>query len=193
MFNYVRGFLMASPLLAGQVESINRDEIMLRGDICHQGDDEQFPDGTRHDVVGVHRGRSFVLEGHRQRAQPDIETYRAVLPSLGGQSAACWLASPPAIAVPGCCSRSTAIISAATTTTCCAISGPTEVFNPTIDPALIAKAREQDPESAEAEWDGGFRRDIAAFLSDHDIDAAVDHDRPLELTPRSGLRYTRVC
>ena len=25
---------MASPLLAGQVESIGRDEIMLRGDIC---------------------------------------------------------------------------------------------------------------------------------------------------------------
>ena len=69
------------------------------------------------------------------------------------------------------------------------ISGPTEVFNPTIDLALIDKAREEDPESAEAEWDGGFRRDIAAFLSDHDIDAAVDHDRPLELAPRSGLRY----
>ena len=74
-------------------------------------------------------------------------------------------------------------------TTCCAISGPTEVFNPTDRPGAIAKAREQDPESAEAEWDGGFRRDIAAFLSDHDIDAAVDHDRPLELAPRSGLRY----
>ena len=36
---------MASPLLAGQVESINRDEIVLHGDIVHQRDDEQFPDG----------------------------------------------------------------------------------------------------------------------------------------------------
>ena len=52
VFNYVRGFLMASPLLAGQVESINRDEIMLRGDIVHQRDDQQFPDGARHDVAG---------------------------------------------------------------------------------------------------------------------------------------------
>ena len=28
------GFLMSSPLLAGQVEGITRDEIMLKGDIC---------------------------------------------------------------------------------------------------------------------------------------------------------------
>jgi hypothetical protein len=68
------------------------------------------------------------------------------------------------------------------------VSGATERFNPLIDPALIAKAREEDPESAEAEWDGGFRRDISAFLSDADIDAAVDHDRPLELGP-CGLSY----
>ena len=73
------------------------------------------------------------------------------------------------------------------------VSGATEVFNPLIDRDAIAKAREQDPEAAEAEWDGGFRRDIAAFLTDHDIDAAVDHDRPMELGPRSGLRYNGFC
>src|SRR5262249_60545269 len=70
-----------------------------------------------------------------------------------------------------------------------ALSGRASRFNPTIGPARLAKAREQDPEAAEAEWDGGFRRDIAAFLVDRDIDAAVDHDRPMELKPRSGLRY----
>src|SRR4051794_25488289 len=31
--------------------------------------------------------------------------------------------------------------------------------------------------------------DIAAFLSDADIDAAVDHYRPMELRPRAGLSY----
>jgi hypothetical protein len=69
------------------------------------------------------------------------------------------------------------------------VSGATEQFNPTIDLALIAQARAEDPGAAEAEWLGGFRRDLAAFLSDHDIDLAVDHDRPLELKPRSGLTY----
>jgi hypothetical protein len=30
---------------------------------------------------------------------------------------------------------------------------------------------------------------LRAFLSDHDIDAAVDHERPMELPPRHGLRH----
>ena len=42
------------------------------------------------------------------------------------------------------------------------VSGATEAFNPLIDPAVIAKARDEDPEAAEAEWSGGWRRDIAA-------------------------------
>ena len=64
-----------------------------------------------------------------------------------------------------------------------AIAGATETFNPTIDPELIAKARDEDVESSEAEWSGGWRRDIAAFLSDRDIEAAVDYDQPAELPP----------
>ena len=31
--------------------------------------------------------------------------------------------------------------------------------------------------------------DIAAFLSDADVDACIDFDRPLELPPRSGITY----
>ena len=56
---------MASPLLAGQVESIDRDEIMLRGDICISVMTNSFRTARGHDVVGVHRGRNFVLEGRK--------------------------------------------------------------------------------------------------------------------------------
>src|SRR5262249_28315012 len=34
VFGYIRGFLQEAPLLAGQIASIGRDEIMLRGDVC---------------------------------------------------------------------------------------------------------------------------------------------------------------
>ena len=81
VFNYVRGFLMASPLLAGQVESIGRDEIMLHGDICISVVTNSFPDGARHDVAGGDWRRSFYWSDESS-AQPDVETYRAVLPSL---------------------------------------------------------------------------------------------------------------
>ena len=192
VFNYVRGFLMASPLLAGQVESIGRDEIMLRGDICISVVTNSFRVARGMTLLAVHWRRGFVTGGTKARrsltSRPIARCCRR-----WWRRAACLLASAPAIVVPGCCSRSTAIISVATVTTCCASAGRPRFSTRRSTVALIAKAREQDPESAEAEWDGGFRRDIAAFLSDHDIDAAVDHDRPMELAPRSGLRYRALC
>ena len=46
-----------------------------------------------------------------------------------------------------------------------------------------------DPQAARSEWLGEWRTDIAQFLDDASIDAAVDHGRPLELPPREGVIY----
>ena len=54
---------------------------MLRGDIVISVTTNSFRTQGA-DVAGGHRGRSFVLEGIESSAQPDVETYRAVLPSL---------------------------------------------------------------------------------------------------------------
>ena len=69
------------------------------------------------------------------------------------------------------------------------VQGDSATFNPTLGPAMIERAKGADPEAAESEWSGGFRSDIAAFLDDATIEAAIDYSRPMELTPRRGLRY----
>ena len=61
-----------------------------------------------------------------------------------------------------------------------------EVFNPTIDLALVARAR-ADPSAAVAEWHGEFRADLLQLLGDATIEAAVDYGRPLELPPRADI------
>ena len=61
------------------------------------------------------------------------------------------------------------------------VRGATELFNPTIDAAVIAKEMADDPEVARSEWGAEFRSDISALLDDQVIDDAVDHARPLEL------------
>ncbi len=43
---------------------------------------------------------------------------------------------------------------------------------------------------AEAEWMGGFRSDVAAFLDDTTIDACIEFSRPLEVPPREGVSYS---
>lgn len=69
------------------------------------------------------------------------------------------------------------------------IQGSTATLNPTFNRAKIAKAKASDPEAGESEWEGGFRNDIASFLDDTTIDAAINQSRPIELPPRDGFNY----
>ena len=188
VFSYIRGFLMASDLLAGQVESIGRDEIMLHGDICISVVTNSFRVARGMTLLAV-IGDEVSYWRDEISAQPDVETYRACLPSLVA-SGGIWVGISTGYRRAGLLYQKHREHFGHNGDDVLVVSGPTETFNPTIDPALIAKARAEDPEAAEAEWDGGFRRDIAAFLSDHDIEAAIDHDRPMELGPRSELHYT---
>jgi hypothetical protein len=187
VFNYIRGFLMASPLLAGQVASIGRDEIMLHGDICISVVTNSYRVARGMTLLAC-IGDEVSYWRDESAALADVETYRAVLPSLVA-SGGMFVGISTGYRRAGLLFEKHRDHFGRDGDDVLVVSGATEQFNPTIDPALIAKAREEDPESAEAEWGGGFRRDISAFLSDHDIDAAVDHDRPLELSPRSGLSY----
>ena len=69
------------------------------------------------------------------------------------------------------------------------VQGPTLPFNKTLDPNAIAAQQQADPEAARSEWDAEFRADIATFLDDELIEAAIDHSRPLELPPVRGVTY----
>jgi hypothetical protein len=191
VFNYIRGFLTASELLAGQVASIGRDEIWLRDDICISVVTNSFRVARGMTLLAV-IGDEVSYWRSEDSATPDLETFRAVLPSLIASNGL-WIGISTGYRRAGLLFEKHRDHFGRDDDDVLVVSGPTERFNPLIDPALIAKAREQDPEAAEAEWDGGFRRDIAAFLSDRDINAAVDHDRPMELSPRAGLRYVSFC
>ena len=64
------------------------------------------------------------------------------------------------------------------------VQGPSTTFNPSLSQAEIDSAIADDPEAARAEWEATFRADIAAFLDDATIEAAINYDRPLELPPK---------
>jgi hypothetical protein len=69
------------------------------------------------------------------------------------------------------------------------IQAPTRTLNPLIDPAIIEAALVDDPAAAACEWLAQFRDDIAGFLDEPAIEAAIDDSRPLELPPREGIAY----
>jgi hypothetical protein len=187
IFNYARGFLEASPLLAREMVSSGVHEIALKN-------------GT---MIAVHsnsfrtvRGRTLVacvldevsFWRDETSATPDVEVYRAVLPSLATTGGMLVGISTPY--------RRMGLLHAKHRDhfgedgdDVLVVAGPSKVFNPLLDDGVIAAQRAADPAAALAEWDAEFRADISAYLDDALIDAAVEHGRPLEMPPVGGTRY----
>ena len=125
-------------------------------------------------------------------AYPDTELYRALLPALATTGGMLVGISTPYRKV-GLLYQKHRDCFGVDDPNVLVVAGPSQAFNPTLDPRVIARAIASDPEGARAEWEAEFRADIAAFLDDESINAAVDPARPLELPPRPGIEYRAFC
>ncbi len=121
-------------------------------------------------------------------ATPDVECYRAVLPALATTHGMLIGISSP-YRKTGLLYQKHADYFATDDADVLVVQGDSLTFNPTLDRSLIDKATADDPEAALAEWAGEFRTDISAFLSDADVEACIDRDRPSELPPRGNIKY----
>jgi hypothetical protein len=191
VFRYAVGFIQASPVLAKGVASVTADEIRLKSGI----------------VIGVHpasfrtvRGRTILacvfdevaFWRDENSAEPDLEIYRAVLPSLASSGGMLVGISSPYRKV-GLLHTKYRDHFGVDDPSVMIVQGESRQFNSTLDAGTIDAARADDPESAQAEWDGQFRGDLSSYLTDELIEAAIDHSRPLELPPRSGITYSAFC
>ncbi len=187
VFQYCLGFLNASPILKHEIASTTASKIRL----------------TNGTTIAVHANSYRTVRGKTllatifdevsfwrdaDSALPDVETYRAVLPSLVTTNGMLIAISSPY--------RKTGILFekhrdhfGQDDPNVLVVQGASRLFNPTLDQAVISAACASDPESARAEWEGEFRSDISAFLDDEIIEACVDYARPLELPPRSDIVY----
>lgn len=187
VFSYALGFLSSSPVLAGEITDTTADEIRLRNGV----------------VIAIHaasfrtvRGRTILAAicdevsfwRDDTSANPDMEVYRAVLPALA-TTGGMLIGISTGYRKLGLLYQKHRDHFGIDDPNVLVVAGATEQFNPSLDKKVIEASRQADPEAAEAEWNGSFRRDIAAFLDDATIDAALDHGRPLELPPRAGVEY----
>ncbi|MER8709140.1 terminase [Mesorhizobium sp. M1088] len=190
VFNYVRAFFEASPILSQLVESVTNDEIKLAGNIAisvHTNNYRTVRGRTLiavvFDEVGFWRDESTSL--------PDVETYRAVLPALATTGGMLIGISSP-YAQRGllytkhreCFGKDDAQV--------LVVQAGTKVFNPTIDTDIIDQAHRDDPESAAAEWDAKFRGDLSTFVDRAVVERCVDiglHERPYD----RKFRYVAFC
>jgi hypothetical protein len=171
VFNYCRAFFEAAPLLAQLVEETTADEIRLRGNIvlaCHANSFRTVRGRTLlaciFDEVGFWRDETST--------QPDVETYRAILPALattGGMLVA--ISSP--YAQRGLLYAKHQASFGKDDADVLVIQAPTSVFNPSIDTAIIERAKAEDPEAARSEWEAEFRGDLATYIDRTIVEACV--------------------
>jgi hypothetical protein len=187
VFGYVLGFIEASPVLRGEIVSTTASEIRLRNNIII---------GTHPNSFRSVRGRTLLAVifdevsfwRDTESANPDLEVHRAVLPSLIRSNGQLIAISTPYRKL-GLLYQKHRDFFGVADDDVLVVQGDSRAFNPTLSGKAIVQAMADDPEAGISEWQGLFRADISAFLSDADIDAVVDYDRPLELPPRSDVTY----
>jgi hypothetical protein len=187
VFAYIRGFLEASPILRQEIDSITTTEIRLKNGIII---------GTHANSFRSIRGRTLLacifdevaLWRDEVSATPDVEVYRAVVPALMTTKGMLIGISTPYRKI-GLLYQKHRDHFGVDNDDVLVVQGSSTTFNRTLSQSEIDAAITEDPEGAAPEWEASFRTDIAAFLDDATIEAAIDRDRPLELPPR-GHVYT---
>jgi hypothetical protein len=187
--NYTLGYFEASPVLRGEIAEVTGDEIRLRNGnlICTLASDYRTLRG-RTLLLAILDEASFLRD--ETSTTPDIEAARALLPGLSTTNGMLVILSSPYRQIGLLHQRYRDYFGKDSNEVLC-VAGSSLDFNPTLDEKMIAEASAADPQAAMSEWHGAFRTDLAQFLDDASIDAAIDHDRPLELPPRE--QTTHFC
>src|SRR5262249_54242987 len=186
VFGYALGFLEASPILKQKIIDTTTNEIRLRGNIVIATHPASYKSVRGRTLIGCVFDESAFWKDEAS-ALPDVETYRAVLPSLSASGGMLIGISSP--------HRRVGLLHTkhrdhfGQDGDVLIIQGSTEQLNPTINKAMVARAYADDPAAAMANWGGLFRNDLSQYLDDAVIDASINHNRPSELPPQPGVRY----
>ncbi|RWN55571.1 terminase [Mesorhizobium sp.] len=186
IFNYIKAFFAASPVLRQMVVNHNSDEIELDNRVTIAVTTNSFRTvRSRTLLAAIFDETAFWRD--ETSANPDLEIYRATIPALittGGMLVG--ISSPY---------RKIGLIYQKHRDNfnkdgpVLVIKADTRKLNPTIDQARIDEEYAADPEAAASEWGGNFRSDISSLLDDDSIDRAIDPNRPVQLPPQREHAY----
>lgn len=183
---YIHGLFDQSPVLRGMINKRNAESLELTNRVCIEVSTSNYRAVRGRTLLACIFDEVAFFRAESSDAT-DVEVYRAALPGLATTDGLLiGISSPWAkrgllygkyqkhFGQPG---------------DVLVVKGPTTLFNPTLNPQVIADALADDPEAAKTEWLGEFREGIASFV-DRDVIESCVRSRPLILPPRSGLQYT---
>ncbi len=188
ILSYIVGLLHEVPLLAPLVADELVESVTLRNGVVieiHTGS------------IGAPRGRTFIAVladeiafwKSDDAANPDEQVIAAVRPALATIPSSILLMASSPYAKRGVLYKTFRRHYGRDDAPVLVWRGASLEMNPTLDPAIVAAAREDDPAAAAAEYDAQFRDDISQYVPREVIDACTMAGR-MELLPVPSLHYT---
>jgi hypothetical protein len=164
VFAYAKAALTASPILRREIESVTKCEIRLKNGVTIAVHSNSFR---------TTRGRTLLccifdeisFWRSEDSANPDQETYSAILPALSTTNGML-ISISSAYRRMGLMYTKHRDHHGHDSDDTLVVQGGSTQFNPTLDQRVIDAQREADPVAARSEWDSEFRTDLSAFLRD---------------------------
>lgn len=188
IFRYVMGLIDHVPALAELKSDETAESVTINGNVVLEIHTATYRGVRGYTLAAMLVDEVAFLRSDDTSANPDEEILAAVRPGLSSIPGSMLLIASSPYAKRGALYKAYRQHHGKDGARVLVWVGPTVDMNPTIDPAVIAQAYEDDPARASAEYGAEFRNDIAAFVAREVVDAATVPDR-FELPPISSLKY----
>jgi hypothetical protein len=188
IFRFISGLLKATPLLAGMVEDENTETIILSNRVHIEIGTASFRTTRGYSYAAVLADEIAFWRSDETSANPDVEILRALRPGMASIPGSILLLASSPYAKRGALYATFRRNYGRDDARVLVWKADTASMNPSIDPAIIAEAYEEDPEAARAEYGGEFRDDLADFVTRETVDAVTCWGRT-ELPPEPGVAY----
>jgi hypothetical protein len=187
VLSYIKAFFDAIPDLGAMIVRETRYGLELNNGVSIEVTTNNFRQA---------RGRTVLLAildevsfyRSEESATPDFEVYRAVVPSLATLPDSMLIAISSPYRKAGLLYEKWKQHYGRDSDDVLVIQASSAQLNPTLDPAIIARALDDDPADARSAWLGLFRDDIGAYVPTELIEAAVDIG-VLVRPPKPGMAY----
>ena len=187
VLGYIRSYFDEIPDLRAMVVSETRNGFDLNNDVSISITTNSFRQ-VRGKTVLLSLFDECAFWKDETSAKPDVETYRAVIPSLATLPDSMLVGISSPYRKSGLLYEKWKGHYGKDSGDVLVIQASSRQLNPTLDPDVVARAFEADPAAAMAEWGGQFRDDIGSFVPLELIESAVDVG-VLVRPPRPGVTY----
>jgi hypothetical protein len=190
IFRYTIGLLNAVPSLAAAIQEQTSDTITLANRVIIEIQTASFRATRGYSFAAVLADETAFWRD-LESANPDVEIFRALRPGMSSIPGAILLNASSPYRRAGVLWTTYQRHFGKDGARVLVWKADTATMNPKIDPAIIAEAYEDDPESAASEYGAEFRTDIADFIGRAVVEACIEagcHERPPARS--AGRRYS---